>query len=1021
MKLYKTMFIKWRLFPVLMLILSASFTFAQVHAPFHSGFRSLILSDEQFREGHYQLAAMSATRFLENTGTHSALIGDKDRARWHQTVANLRLNTPGCEDSAKLFLEKTTNPVYQQRTAMALAKYYFINNRLAEAIPLYETAGISNLDNKEIADAKFELAYSYFNVRQFDQAEPLFATIREVKGNYYEAGNYYYGLLSYHKGDYKNALRSFKRIAQLPEYKSVVPYYIAELYYFTGDRDKALSEAQKLISQQDKLYYDNELHLLAAQCLFEQEKYKEALTYFEHYYERTDRIRKEELYEMAFCYYRINEYSKAIEKFKQLSNTRDALGQTAMYLLGDCYLKTGDKTSARNAFAICAGMEFNPGQQEAALLLAGKLAHETGFHDEATVHIRALLGLYPSSVYTNEARTLLAILLAKTNNYEAAYSHLREIDRNTPQARAAYQKVTYGFAMQQLQIGDLQQAHSLLAQSLQYPADDAYRAVAAFWMSEVSYRMQQYDTATHYARMYLDLVNNERRIIQISPVATRQNAYMTLGYAALNVEKFDQAQNWFQQAKAADGGSMNMIATLREADAAFMRRQFVQAAQLYDKVIAGSNTSDADYARLQKSILLGLQQRNKEKNALLQSIIQAEPASPYQADARYELALSHIEESKYQDAIEVLRPLTEGPENRKTTSALLKMGFAWQELKNIENAIAAYRRIVAEYPGSSDKYTALEALKVLYIQSNQPAAYAQLLNEFNLPDSDGQSLDSTYYAAAESRFAAKDYQEAKTAMGSYLSQYPTGLFTLKAHYYKAESHYHLKEFQEAISHYEAVLDFPGNEFSEMSATRAAAIAYQQQQYDKAFRYYSLLRQYGMSQNSLQIAYAGLMKSSFHIGEYRSTAEFADTLISISSIDLNTQIEAKFYKAKSLFEQGQLEDGLTLFKELTESRNGAISAEARYHIAASLLKQGKLEDAETKAVESIKKSAGQDYWIVKSYILLGDILTAQKDYFNAKATLESIIKNTKIEELKAEAGRKLEQVRELERNESKLED
>jgi hypothetical protein len=44
---------------------------------------------------------------------------------------------------------------------------------------------------------------------------------------------------------------------------------------------------------------------------------------------------------------------------------------------------------------------------------------------------------------------------------------------------------------------------------------------------------------------------------------------------------------------------------------------------------------------------------------------------------------------------------------------------------------------------------------------------------------------------------------------------------------------------------------------------------------------------------------------------------------------------------------------------------------------------------------------------------------EKDYFNAKATLQSIIKNTAIPELKQEAVKKLDQLKTLEKKQSKL--
>ncbi|HRO42974.1 MAG TPA: tetratricopeptide repeat protein, partial [Flavipsychrobacter sp.] len=359
--------------------------FSQEHQAQRPEHKWLRLAEEQYHQGHYQLALQSAEKFFSEHYRNIPLVStdERDRAKYFQTLAQLKLGTNGIEDSATKFLSATSNPVYRQRTAFALAQYHFRREQLNKAIPYYESASIANLTNHEIADSKFELAYAYFNSRQFDKAAPLFASIKEVQGKYYLAGNYYFGLLAYNSGKYEEALNSFKRIDNEPQYKNIVPYYIAELYYFMGNRKKALEEAMRLTKRKEKIYYDNELHLLAAQVLFEEQRYGEALPFFEHYYDNAEKVRKEELYEMGYSYYRVNEWANAIEMFKPLSNAQDSLGQTAMYLLGDCYLKTNDKKSARNAFGICSDMPYNRGQREASLLLFGKLSYEIGYNDDA--------------------------------------------------------------------------------------------------------------------------------------------------------------------------------------------------------------------------------------------------------------------------------------------------------------------------------------------------------------------------------------------------------------------------------------------------------------------------------------------------------------------------------------------------------------------------------------------------------------------------------------------------------------
>ena len=94
------------------------------------------------------------------------------------------------------------------------------------------------------------------------------------------------------------------------------------------------------------------------------------------------------------------------------------------------------------------------------------------------------------------------------------------------------------------------------------------------------------------------------------------------------------------------------------------------------------------------------------------------------------------------------------------------------------------------------------------------------------------------------------------------------------------------------------------------------------------------------------------------------------------------------------------------------------AEARYEIANCLFSQNNLAAAEKAALATIKET-GYDEWVTKSYILLGDIFMQQKDYFNAKATYESIAKNASIESLKVEAQSKLDKAIAAEKSQSKI--
>ena len=999
----------------------------QVLSPDQPQNRSLLLAEEQFKQGHYTLSRQSAQSFLNKSDekVNTEKSGDADKASFLIAISELKTNEPDCLYHADRVIATTKNAAYKQRTMFALAQYFFLHNQLIQAIQYYEKAGLDNLTNAEIADLKFELAYCYFNNKQFDKSALLFAAIKEIKdGKYYMAGNYYFGLLAYNNSKYAEALQSFEIVRDDKEYRTIVPYYIAEIHYFMGNKAKAIAEGQAIIKARDKSYYDNEVHLLIAQCMFEDQQYGDAKPYFEYYYEHATQIKKEDVYKIAYCYYRLNDWQNAEDKFKLLSNANDSMGQSSMYLLGDCYMKTGDRQSARNAFGICADMPYNAGQQEASMILYARISYEAGYNDEALRQLYTLLKTFPTSQYKDEANTLLSSLLIKTNNFEEALKYLDKVNNKEKNYWMVFQKATYLFAVQQFRAGDLAKAYSYFNSSLLHPIDPLFECAAYFWKSELAYRMHKYGDAISAGKQFIERKTDKTDLSRVSPQATVQHAYLNMGFASMDGQNFSDAQTYFNRAQQTKGDDeySGAMARLREADAVFMQQNYVKAITLYDK-ISTTDTANADYAKYQKSIILGLQGKNNEKINVLQTLTNRTTPSVYNVTALYEMAVTYIELDKYPQALNTLKRITDSTNDKGAApKAWLKVGYIYQQTNDNNKAIEAYKHIVTEYPASEERIAALGALKSLYIQSNQPAAYSQLLRENNLPSAESSSIDSTYYAAAETQFASGKWDNATRAFGNYLQQYPNGVFAIKAHYYRGESNFQLRNFKDALNDFDSVLAHPWNDFSENSARHAAAMAYDNKDYASAYNYYLKMRNNsGTNLQLLQTAYNGLVKSGYNSEKYAETSAFADSLLTIKGLPAEMINETLLFKAKALQYFEKTDSALYTYQQLSQNTSGEIAAESRFHISEIYLAQDSLKDAEVAANETIKMSAGNDYWIVKSYILLADIFIKQKDYFNAKATLSSVVKHTRNAELKADATRKLAEVKVLEKQKSKLKD
>ncbi|MGH2644751.1 MAG: tetratricopeptide repeat protein, partial [Chitinophagaceae bacterium] len=446
-------------------------------------------AQELYQQGLYAVAQPIFRKTIQDISyfqeTNRQLV--LQNAQYYFNMCALQLDQPDAVQLSQKYLHDVNNNPRKQLTAYNLAKYYYRHNQLEEAIPYYEQAGFDNLSNDEVAEAKFELGYCYFNMKEFNKAQPLFNAIKGVHNQYYIPANYYYGFIAYYNKNYSDALQSFQRVVNEPKYNLIVPYYIAEIYYYQDRPEQVITYAKPYLAS-GNLYYNNDLKHLVGQTYFEQKEYSKALLYLQEYEASSPTLTKEDVYELAYCYYQENNLPKAISGFKQLSGTDDSLGQNSMYLLGDCYLRTGQKAEARNAFAFCARSNYNPKQQEISRFNYGKLSYELDYQDAALNTLKQFTTEYPNSGYSTEAQELLAHLFMNTNDYKNAYNAISSVPLTSQDAQRAYQRITFGKAVQLINDGELDQANTLLNNSLQYPVNPQIQQLAYFWKGEIELR-----------------------------------------------------------------------------------------------------------------------------------------------------------------------------------------------------------------------------------------------------------------------------------------------------------------------------------------------------------------------------------------------------------------------------------------------------------------------------------------------------------------------------------------------------
>ena len=956
---------------------------------------------EQYALAYPLLSALQA-QTPENSASDHAYLNDD--LNYYYIVCELKLNLPRAESAAKQYIDLVNNEPRRKMLSYALAKFYFTKEDFGTALGYYEKSGLANLSPTDLADAKFEKAYCYFNAKLYAEAKPLFDEVRELADNkYYFPANYYFGYISFYDKDYTAAMQAFKLVQNEPAYKGIVPYYIAEILCFQKKYDEALKYTNEVLEQGGPMQFEKELKLLQGQLYFEKKDFASALPILKTFADSNDNVNNEILYELSYAYYQDHQCDKAIEGFKKLSTEKDSLGLNSMYLLGDCYLQTGQKEEALKAFQYCAENLTNEKQKQVSRFTYAKLLYETGKEDEALSIIKTYLSDYPKSDFDEEAKQIMLVLQTNAHHYAAAMELYESVKKPNETMQALYPRILLGRGIELMNEDQSEKADSLFSKMTQLP-DSSLSPYANFYRGELAYRNKSYDYAIRYLSFYQQA--NPPAIGE----ANAKNAAYNLGYSWFQKEQYAKALSYFEQVTLTVSPTSSFIeqdAFLRSADCYFMQKNFSKSGDMYETAINNA-LPQSDYAYYQKAILAGIK-NSTEKIKVLNSLSHLYPESSLIPQAQMEIADTYIADEKFAEAIPYLVKLL-NLENEEAwkPAAYLKTGLSYYNINNNKQALKYYLDLIDQFPESQEAAQALDNVKNIYVEEGTPNEYVNLMQktgkEISVPEA-----DSLTYNAALLKYNANNNEAAIAGFENYLKQFPTGSFALPANYFKSECYDKNKEWEKALEGYDYVSSKGINKYFERSAGEAARISYfELKDYAAAKKYFAALIE-GSNNPELQLgALRGLVRCYNLMKDYSDADEAAQQLIAKKGASADDKAIAFLVLGKSGMEKNNFPAAISAFSSLAAINKAAWGAEARYEIAHCQFLAGNLSNAEKSATAALKDIGAYDEWLTRTYILLGDIFMAQKDYFNARVTYESVAKNSVNMELKKEAQAKLEE-------------
>lgn len=988
------------LFFAAVLSLSAQAQFTKANDDPDTDFK---LAKELYQKQEFSLAYPLFKTLYANPATSSIPVTIQTESKYYSIVCGLELRDETAEQAAIEFIDLEHDEPRVEMMSYHLAEYYYNKKDFSTAVTYYEKVAMDNLSNSEIANMKFHLGYAYFTMQRFNEAKPLFDAIRQIKNdpNYVDA-NYYYGFIALRDKNYKEALNAFKITEDKPAYKNIVPYYEIQIYYYQGDKDKALELGEKALKSGNQYYY-LQMKQLVGHMYFEKKNFAKALPYIEDYVSQTEKVSREDLYELSYCYYQAKQYKKAIDGFKELGGKQDSLAQNSMYLLADSYLELGQKPSARSAFLFCALNSSNKAQKEISKFNYAKLSYELGYNDVALNELKSFLAAYPKSEYVNEARELLVNVLANTNNYNEALALVSTMNSPTESVQRVYPKILYGRAIELINDQQIEQANDLLDRVTTMQYNEAQLPYVTFWKGEIAFRLNEYDSAVYYLTNYM---RNAVVYGEVNPT----NARYTLGYSLMREEDYSTALRNFEQITTTvtpASTPLEQDVYARSADCYYMQKNYSKALRMYDNII-NNNLKGGDYALYQKAVIAGGTGQYSQKVSLLQNLSLKYPSSSLLSDANMEIANTYLASENYDAAIPALNAVLK---NKNAASlapqAYLKLGIAYFNQHDNNNALNNFKKLISTYPNAEESDEAVNYVRNIFIESQRPGDFVAFMRGSG-KDVSNTEEDSLTYVSANLAYNNKSYDNAIKGFANYLQKFPNGEYAVDANYLTAEIYNGRKDYKNALTYYDAVAAKAPNKYAEASVLMAARICYfELKDYTRAEQYFQQLKEIAVSDENKLESMRGLLRCQYKLSQWADAVTNAQDLLQQKGIATDDKMMANMVIAKNYQNNNQVFEAMAAYKAVVELGKSEYAAEARYRIAEILLSQGKLQEAEKAGFDVINKAGSYDYWITKAYILLGDVYYKEQDYFNAEATLKSVVDNATAPELQSEAQKKLD--------------